>query len=160
MELLDHIFGAKDPILWWQEVARAMLILTYALVAMRLVGRRLIGRWSALDFAVSIIIGSNLSRALTGNAPLWGTLAATTVVLLLHSLLAHGAARSRLLSRLVEGGPIELMKGARLDVARCKRAAISKADINEALRSAGLESAEGARQIMFEPSGELVVLKR
>ncbi|MGH8291183.1 MAG: hypothetical protein ACREV7_19635 [Steroidobacteraceae bacterium] len=41
---------------------------------MRLAGRRTFARWSALDMIVSIIMGSSLSRALTGAAPLGGTI--------------------------------------------------------------------------------------
>ena len=52
------------------------------------------------------MVGSNLSRALTGNAHLWGTLAATTLLMALHWLLSHAAARSPWLSHLVEGRSI------------------------------------------------------
>jgi hypothetical protein len=37
-------------------------------------GRRVFGRWAALDIVVAIVVGSNLSRALTGAAQLGGTL--------------------------------------------------------------------------------------
>ncbi len=67
------IFGRDDAVDTAQLVARACLIFVYGLVLVRLAGRRVFGRWSALDIIVSIVVGSNLSRALTGNAPLLGT---------------------------------------------------------------------------------------
>jgi hypothetical protein len=84
------------------------------LLLIRLAGRRVFGRWSALDIIVSIIVGSNLSRALTGSAPLFGTIVATTLLMLLHWVLAHLAARSRSVSRILEGTPIALSQEGRL----------------------------------------------
>lgn len=65
------IFGTLGHLTWWQECDRAIV---------RVAGRRVLGKWAALDIIVSVIIGSNLSRALTGQASLAGTLAATTVL--------------------------------------------------------------------------------
>src|SRR3954471_6266155 len=110
MVALDSVFGSDGHLTWWQECARAVLIFGYGLALVRLAGRRVFGKWAALDIIVSIIVGSNLSRALTGSAPLLGTLAATTLLMVLHWLLAHAAARSPRLSRLVEGPAIELAR--------------------------------------------------
>jgi uncharacterized membrane protein YcaP (DUF421 family) len=38
------------------------------LAIVRFVGRRVFGEWAALDIIVSIVVGSNLSRALTGSS--------------------------------------------------------------------------------------------
>src|SRR3954469_24935786 len=88
------VFGAQGQLLWWQECLRTLLIFVYGLALVRIAGRRVFGKWSALDVIVSIIIGSNLSRALTGSAALWGTLAATTLLIALHWVLAKLVARS------------------------------------------------------------------
>lgn len=52
---------------WSQDCARAVLVFICGLVLVRIAGRRVFGQWSALEIVVSIIIGSNLSRALTGS---------------------------------------------------------------------------------------------
>ena len=89
MEWIRTIFGAMLDLSWVQECARAVLVFAYGLVLVRIAGRRVFGKWSALDIIVSIIVGSNLSRAMTGGAPLWGTLAATTLLMGLHRLTQH-----------------------------------------------------------------------
>lgn len=136
-----------------------ILILAYGLVAVRIAGRRVFGKWSALDVIVSITIGSSLSRALTGNAPLFATMAATTLLLALHWLLAWAAARWPAISRLVEGKAIDL--GIQGDVAHGARIrhTVSEADLAEALRRKGIERAAEARKITLEPSGTINVLK-
>ena len=156
---LDTVFGAGEQLAWWQECARAILIFTYGLVLVRVAGRRLFGRWSALDIIVSIIIGSNLSRALTGNAPLWGTLAATTLLVGLHWILARAAARSPRLSRVLEGHGIKLAVDGKADRSAFLRAAVSEKDLNEALRQSGVEDIAQTRLVTIEPSGNITVLK-
>ncbi len=157
--MLDNLFGATGQVSWLQECARAALIFVYGLALVRIAGRRVFGKWAALDIIVSIIVGSNLSRALTGSAALWGTLAATTLLMGLHWVLAHAAARSSRLSRLLEGRSIRLGERGHLDEQALTRHAVSEADLREALRSAGLEDASGARLVVLEPSGKIVVLK-
>lgn len=154
---LDDLFGATAGIVWWQECARAALIFAYGLIIVRLAGRRIFATWSALDIVVAIVTGSTLSRALTGNAPLFGTLAAVTVLVALHWVLARAAAQSPILSRLVEGSAIELAReGA---VIREHPSTVSESNLREALRASGVESLAETRLVVLEPSGSISVLK-
>jgi uncharacterized membrane protein YcaP (DUF421 family) len=89
---------------------------------------------------VSVVVGSNLSRALTGAAPLWGTLAASTAFVALHWLLAHLMAGFPRLGALLYHG-------------------LSRQDIAVALRQKGLTSAAQTRLLVIEPNGELSVLR-
>jgi uncharacterized membrane protein YcaP (DUF421 family) len=159
MNVFDVVFGPTGNIDWWQECARAALIFIYGLILVRLSGRRVFGKWAALDIVVSIIVGSNLSRALTGNAPLWGTLTATVLLMALHWLLAQGVARSKRLSHIFEGSAIELARGGDHDKSQFVQHAISEGDLSEALRQAGVEHVSETRLIALEPSGKITVLK-
>ena len=160
MELLNGLFGVGRDIGAAQECARAMLIFFYGLIAVRLVGRRVVGQWAALDIIGSIVIGSTRRRALTGSAPLWGTLAATAVVLALHWLLAQAAARSRRLSRLIEGRPTDLARAGQPVLKALRRWSISEADVNEALRARGLSELAEVERLVLEPSGNISALRK
>jgi uncharacterized membrane protein YcaP (DUF421 family) len=153
------IFGAQGHLLWWQECMRAIVIFIYGLALVRIAGRRVFGKWAALDIIVAIIIGSNLSRALTGNAPMGGTLAASTLLMVLHWILAQLAARSTRVSHLVEGTPRTLAQDGRLRRSALLRDSISQHDLEEALRQSGVEHVENAKLIVLEPSGKITVLK-
>ena len=157
--MLDALLGTTGHVDGMQECLRGLLLFAYGLVVLRVAGRRVFGKWSALDFIVSVMIGSNLSRALTGNAPLWGTMAATTLLLALHWLLARAAAHSTRLSRLLEGHAIPLGRRGTVHAAALRRHGVSGADIEQALRAAGLESASGTRLVVLEPSGKISVLR-
>src|ERR1700733_12215474 len=98
---LISVFGVENHLTLWQECARAVLIFVYGLILLRISGRRTFGDWSALDIIISIIIGSALARALTGSAPLPGTLAAAAVLTALHVAVGYAVALSRNLSQMI-----------------------------------------------------------
>lgn len=156
---MEAIFGSGSDLAWYQECARAAVIFVYGLVLVRIAGRRIFGKWSALDIVVSIIIGSNLSRALTGGAQLGGTLAATTLLVALHWVLARLVAASPGLSRIVEGGPVELARHGEPKGSLRRLYGVSEADLGEALRQSGVEDIAAARVVTLEPSGKITVLK-
>jgi uncharacterized membrane protein YcaP (DUF421 family) len=153
------IFGTEHDLGWMQECARAVLIFVYGLIVLRLSGRRTFAHWSALDIIVSIVVGSNLSRALTGGVPLWGTLAATAVLVLLHLVVSMVVARNRRMSEWIEGRASVLARGGTLDERARLRHKISMSDIEEALRQHGVQAVEKTSLIVLEPSGEITVIK-
>jgi uncharacterized membrane protein YcaP (DUF421 family) len=160
METLHAIFGQQHALSFGQECARAVLIFAFGLALVRLAGRRVFGKWAALDIVVSIIVGSSLSRALTGSAPLLGTLAASIIFVALHGLLANGAARWPKLARVFEGRSFDLARDGHMDDAMRKRRSVSLTDLNEALHRAGIEDIHDAKLVNLEPSGRITVIPK
>jgi uncharacterized membrane protein YcaP (DUF421 family) len=161
LEWFSQIFGHElARLTWTQECARTVLIFAYGLIMVRLVGRRVFGKWSALDIVVSIIVGSSLSRAMTGSAPLLGTLGAATLLMAMHWLLAQLAARSAFFSRIVEGAAILVARQGAIDETMRRRQSVSMADLDEAVRQKGLARLEDAERVILEPSGKLAVLQQ
>jgi uncharacterized membrane protein YcaP (DUF421 family) len=158
MDMIDTIFGVAGDTTWQQECARAAVIFFYGLLLIRVAGRRTFGQWSALDVIVSVTAGSALSRALTGNAPLGGTMAAVTVLMGLHWLMAQIVSRNRAAATLLEGDPIVLATRGKLDPALCHRHGVSNSDILEALHSAGLENIAQSRLVTLSPNGVITVI--
>lgn len=161
-QFLTAIFGIENHLSTAQEAARAALIFSYGLVLLRVSGRRMFGHWSALDFVITILVGSALARTMTGGAPLLGTMAATAVVAILHSGLAHWVAHSSKLAHLIEGEAFALVDHGRIDHQARKRNMISEADLREALRQQGIDGEahiDNVKVMMLEPSGKLSVIK-
>jgi uncharacterized membrane protein YcaP (DUF421 family) len=157
--ILDTAFGTDSHLVWWQECNRAFVVFVYGLLMVRLAGRRVFGKWSALDIVVSIIVGSILGRALTGGAPLFGTLAAATLLIALHWVLAKLTAHSSRFADWIEGTPVRLVPNGAVLSDNLRREAISERDLHEALRENGLEDPAQAREARLEPSGKITVLK-
>lgn len=157
MTLLD-VFGVTNHIEWWQELPRAFVVFVFGLTLLRVSGRRVFARWSALDIIVSIIMGSSLSRALTGSAPLGGTLLAMILLAFLHWLFARTATRSARFAQLVEGSAVVLGHSGALLERELRQHNISVTDIQEALRKQGVADIRETRQLTLEPSGNITVL--
>jgi uncharacterized membrane protein YcaP (DUF421 family) len=156
------LFGLQNHLSTAQEGARAILIFVYGLVLLRLSGPRMFGHWSALDFVITIMVGSALARAMTGSAPLLGTMVAAAVMAILHVSLAHCVARSGKLARMVEGTAVTLIDHGRVDHQARKRNMISEADLREALRQEGIDGethVDNVKVMTLEPSGKLSVIK-
>ncbi len=161
-QFLIGIFGVQNHLSTAQESARAVLIFFYGLVLLRLSGPRMFGHWSALDIVVSIVVGSALARAMTGSAPLVGTMAAAAVMAGLHVLLGHLVARSPSLAHLVEGRAVKLIDHGKIDHDARRSHMISEADLHEALRQEGIDGEDHAGNVKvmtLEPSGKISVVK-
>ena len=151
--------GGED-ITWLQMSVRAVLIFLFGVVLVRLAGKRAFGSWSALDIILSIILGSSLSRALTGNAPFVQTLVAMTVLVLLYRLTAAGTARAPFLGTLVKGQAARLIRDGEVDRAALRRHRLGDHDLEEALRSSGVDDPAQVREAWIERGGQISVLKR
>ncbi len=65
----------------------------FGIACIRIGGRRMFSHVSPLDIVVALVVGSNISRAMTGKAPFLATLAATLLLCVLHRLLAWACYR-------------------------------------------------------------------
>lgn len=161
-QLFIAMFGVQNHLSMAQEAARAILIFAYGLVLLRISGPRMFGHWSALDIVVTIMIGSALARAMTGSAPLPGTMLAAAVMAALHVALAHWVARNSKVAHWVEGEPVRLVDHGLIDHHARQRNKISEADLREALRQQGIDGEAhvgNVKVMMLEPSGHLSVVK-
>ena len=155
MTWITDVIGAKGDILWWQMSIRAVLILIFGLILLRLLGRRAFSQQNPLDIIVAIVIGSSLARALTGNAPFFPTLAAMAVLMLVFWLLDHGAARWGWLGKLAKGEPVPLGRDHRYDRKTLALWGITEGDIAEAARASGKPGIEAVKEAVLERSGKI-----
>lgn len=161
-QALAAVFGVQNHLSTLQEAARAVLIFAYGMVLLRMVGPRMFGQWSALDIVITIMVGSALARAMTGSAPLIGTMAAAAIMAFLHATLACWVARNDVVARLIEGKAVTLIDHGHVDHDARKRAKISKSDVHEALRQEGVDGEAhiaNVKSMTLEPSGHLSVVK-
>lgn len=136
-----------------------MVVLVYAVVLFRLMPRRALGGMAAVDIAVTVIVGSALSRALTGNADMVPTLVATAVLAGLHAGLSWLARRSSAVSRLAKGRPIRLVHDGTVDRAAMRRAELGDHDLGEALRLEGIADIAEVRSAFLERNGAISIVR-
>lgn len=161
MDLHDWIGNDSNAITWWQMSLRGLLIFAYGIVLVRLAGKRAFGKVSAFDIVLAIIIGSNLSRALTGSAPFGATLLASTILVLLHRTLAVAAFNTSWLGYVIKGEPRCLVREGEPQKKELRASQITDEDLHEALRlNAGQEDLAGIHAAWLERNGEISFVRR
>jgi uncharacterized membrane protein YcaP (DUF421 family) len=158
---LHHLIGNDTGMItWWQMSIRGLLVFFYGLVLVRLAGRRVFGKLAAFDIVLAIMVGSNLSRTLTANAPFLPTLAATAAIALAHGSITFLALHSRLVDRLVKGASMPLVHEGEVDWRAMRRYGLSEDDLAEAARNAGVFDLDQVRTAVIESNGRISVRSR
>ena len=160
MDTFHYLVGQDaDTIAWWQMSNRAALVFLYATVLYRVVPRKAFGNSAVVDIVLTVIIGSALSRAMTGNAALLPTFAAAAVLALVHTLLSALARHSQPVSKLIKGRPVLLVRAGQVDWKAMRRANLGERDLLESLRLNGVAGPEDVAEAHLERNGAISVVK-
>ena len=143
-----------------QMSARAMLLLLFGIACIRVAGRRTFSQSSPIDIIVAIVIGSNISRVMTGAGTFWPSLAATLVLALAHRLLALATMHWHGLGHLLKGMPTTVIENGRINERGMARHGISEADLLEGLRQEQVARPEDVALATLERSGQISVVPR
>ncbi|MFG6500049.1 DUF421 domain-containing protein [Sulfitobacter sp. 1A13191] len=161
METFHYLIGQDTPhIAWWQMSLRAVITFLYAILLYRVAPRRSFSNLSAQDIVLTVVLGSSLSRSLTGNAPLLPTLAATGLLVVLYVSVTALAPRSKVVSRLLKGRPITLVRDGEVDDEAFRKAHFGENDIAELLRLNGLRDLSEVEEARLERNGQVSVIPK
>lgn len=136
-ELLHTFLGQEEDVEHWdilQTVLRTILIYVITLALVRLGSKRLLGKHSAFDAVVGIMLGSIMSRSINGSAPLLITIVAGVVLLGVHWLFALLAYHTEWFGPIIKGERILLIKDGKLQRRGMREANITTHDLREAMR--------------------------
>jgi uncharacterized membrane protein YcaP (DUF421 family) len=141
-------------------VFRAVIVFIFAVVIARLGSTRFMARNSAFDLILAIMLGSVLSRAITGQSPFLPTLAAGAVLVTMHGLLAWIAARMPVVGYLIKGRGKLIVKDGREIQKALRRNSVGHHDLSEALRLNGVSSMEDVKEAYLERNGDISIVKK
>ncbi|MFW6097658.1 MAG: DUF421 domain-containing protein [Chloroflexota bacterium] len=151
-----------DNVALWQMGLRAVIIYIAAIVLVRIGEKRFLGKYTALDVILGFMLGSVLSRAVTGNAPYFETiLGAGLGLVLMHWLFAVFSFHSDRFGDIVKGSDRLLVRDGDIQWDAMQSSHISKHDLLGAVRtSAQLDDLARAKEVRLERSGDLSVIER
>lgn len=146
----------------WQMALRAVIIYIAAIALVRIGEKRFLGKYAALDVILGFMLGSVLSRAVTGNAPYFETiLGAGLGLVLIHWLFAVLSFHSDRFGDIVKGSERLLVQDGDIQWDAMQSSHISKQDLMGAVRtSAQLGNLARAKEVRLERSGDLSVIER
>ncbi len=162
MDWFHTVVGqSSQTITWWQMSIRALLLFLIAVVVIRLAGDRIFGKNTVLDIVLGVVLGSNFSRAMTGNAEFIPVVVSTVVLVAVHTALAHLAWHSKAVSRAVKGEERQLVEDGTILWKAMRRQGIAEGDLAEAMRQQGVEpDLDQIQDAFLERSGKISIITR
>lgn len=160
METFRMLIGPDDGAVTYQLCIRAVLLLAFGIACIRIAGRRTFSQYTPLDIVVALIVGSNISRVMTGKAAFFPALAATLTLVVLHRLLAIAAMRWRWLSFLVKAQPVRLLSNGIVNEDAMRRANVSHDDLREAIRLEQFLGPDDIAAATLEGGGKISVVPK
>jgi uncharacterized membrane protein YcaP (DUF421 family) len=156
-DLLDSVLGiGREDLTVGQMAARALVVYIAALAMVRFGYKRFMGRNAAFDLIIAIMLGSLVSRAITGQSPFTPTIAAGFVLIGLHWLFAWISMHWSRFGDLVKGESRLLVRDGEVDRNQMRAAGIGPGDLLEALRlRAGTNDLGSVREARLERSGDI-----
>lgn len=162
VQFIDRLMGLslRSQQLGFGQIAlRAALMYLLLLAIVRAGKKRFMGRATAFDVVLVIMVGSIAARALTGGAPYFPALLGIVVLVFVHWLFSLIGQRSPAFSKLIKGHSTLLVKDGRILSEPMADAHVSRDDLDEDLRQKGIGDLSRVKEARLERSGQLSVLK-
>ncbi len=139
--------------------ARGVVILFASIILVRIGAKRAMARKTPLDMVMIVIVGSLLSRSINGSGPLFGTIAAAFVIVVVHRLLELLAYSFHPLGIAMKGAPGVVVEDGRYVEKTLRQNHITERDVEEDLRLDGkTEDIAKVRIARVERSGDISFL--
>ncbi len=138
---------------------RALVVYLVTLLVVRLAKKRFMGRATAFDVILGIMLGSLASRAITGTSPLVPTIVATAMLVFLHWIFSGVALRWHGFGVLIKGRPNLLVREGQADKPAMDKEHLTEHDLWEDLRTRGIANLAQVKEARLERSGQLSVIR-
>ena len=161
MEIINDLFGQGKDLNILQMSLRAIVVFFIALALIRFTGMRVFGIKSAFDTCIIIMLGSVLSRAVTGASPFFPTVVASIIMMLIHKIIGRLSVSNQTISHLVKGTHLSLYKDGVLNEENLKKCSLSYGDIMEEIRlDLNQDTLENIQEIFMERTGKISVIEK
>jgi len=149
----------EKPLALSQMAARAAVVYMIGLLLVRVGKSRFHGRPSAIDMVLGFMLGSLLSRAITGSASVSGTFIASAVLVSVHWVATAAACRSHSIGNLVKGHSKLVVQDGQLLRGAMLGSHISEHDIYEAMHlAANIDDLRLVKAAYKERSGQISIV--
>jgi uncharacterized membrane protein YcaP (DUF421 family) len=150
---------------WLAAVVRGLTLtaaaVLWTLLLARTVGLRAFSKMTAFDFVATIAVGSLIAQAGTRDRlpDFLQAMAGIAAVFLVQWLLARARMKSEAFQRLIRNRPVLLMEHGRYLEGALQETRVSRENLHEKLRQAGVGDVAEVRAVVLETTGDLSVIK-
>lgn len=159
-ELLTYVLGiGREDLDMLQMTLRALVVYPLGIAMVHVGDKRFLGGIAAFDFLMAIIIGSILSRAISGSAPFVPSICASFALVLAHRGFASLGFRWDGFARLVKGSPRQLVRDGEIQWTEMRKSSIGEEDLRGAVRRHGNTlSLDEVSDAFLERNGDISVI--
>ncbi len=136
-----------------------MLVYLVGVIAVRIGKSRGIGRLTSLDIILGFILGSLLSRGITGHASLSATAVGSAALVAAHWLITFLAYRWHCVGTFIKGNSWPLVVDGKMQRDNMRRSHISEHDLEEEFRLHGVDDIRRVKRAYKERNGGISVIK-
>jgi uncharacterized membrane protein YcaP (DUF421 family) len=162
-KLVLLVFGGdvpQEPLALHQIAARAVLVYLVGILVVRVGKSRLISRVTAVDVLLGFILGSLLSRGITGSASISGTAIGSAVLVAAHYVVTRLAVSNSWVGTIMKGRYYLLVDDGKCLEESLRQAHLSHHDLEEQLRLRGVASIDEVHKAWKERNGEVSVITK
>ncbi len=161
-QVLETLIGfdtSADEFSLVQMLVRTVIVYLVTLAMVRFGEKRFLGKSTAFDIILGIIIGSVVSRAINSTQLIIPSLAAGLLLILMHWAFAAIAFRTDDFGDVVKGSKRQLVKDGEIQWDEMRASQISRKDLLSAVRTqASKERLDDVRADYLERSGDISVI--
>lgn len=156
---LADVFSYPDALTLLGIVGRSALIYAFVVVMLRLLGTRPLGRMSAYDFVLVVVLANAVQNALVGgDNTLAGGLTSAATLLLCNFGYTWLLRRFPQLQKRLVGEPVVLISDGDVCSPVLEREGVTRDELMAALREHGAEDIEAVRLAVLEVDGTISVV--
>lgn len=149
----------NSPIPIWQLALRTVIVYGVALFLIRVAKRRFMGGFTTFDILLGFVVGSILSRAITGTIRLIDMVVVISILIALHWIIAAITYKSDNASEYVKDSKRKLIEDGKVIEDAMQKSKIGKNDLLQALREkGGVEKPEQVKSAYLERDGTITVI--
>jgi uncharacterized membrane protein YcaP (DUF421 family) len=157
--IYELIHASNNTITWNVMACRGIIVFLFAIILIKVGGKRIFGKQSTIDIIIGITMGTILGKAITGNAPFIPSLITCVVMSLFHRFLAMITFRNDFIGRIIKGNTDLLVENGIKNIRNMKKTNVCDKDLMEALREHGIDDISKVKKAFLERSGRVSVIK-
>ena len=137
---------------------RSLVLVCFAVLAMRLMGKRQVGQLQPFELVVAIMIADLASTPMESlDIPLWRGIIPLAATVTLHQLFTLLSLKSQRMRAFFSGTPTVVIHRGKIDAKALERLCFNLNDLLEELRTGGILSPTEVGTAIMETSGKLSV---
>ena len=144
-----------------QLILRTIVIYIVGLLIIRVGKRRFMGGFTTFDILLGFVVGSVMSRAITGAVSFVDMFLVVSVLVALHWLIAIASYYSNWLSNFFKSSARKIVDNGEIIEEAMQKSKIGKNDLMQALREeANIEKIEDVKTAYIERDGNITVIPK